>query len=159
MKYIVTLRSDERERLERMVRCGTHAARTIRRAQTLLRAEEGNSTKQIAELLRVSPETVRRTRKRFATEGLEATLQDRPRSGQPRRLDRRGEAHLIALACSDAPEGRTTWTMQLLADGLVEIVGHGISPVQTATCRLLGDIRSVSESCPLGARNGRDRYR
>ena len=54
-------------------------------------------------------------------EGLEAAINDRPRPGQERKLDGKQEAHLIAIACSAAPEGHTHWTLQLLADQVVEL--------------------------------------
>ena len=79
------------------------------------------SATRIAELLDVHPNSVYRTRRLFVTEGLDAALEERPRSGQPRRLDGRGEVVLIALACSPPPDGRAVWTMQMLADGLVEM--------------------------------------
>src|SRR3989304_3215971 len=65
--------------------------------------------------------TVARTRQRFVEGGLEWALTERPRPGAARKLDGKAEAFLIALACTDAPEGRECWTMQLLADRLVEL--------------------------------------
>jgi hypothetical protein len=65
--------------------------------------------------------TVERVRKRFVEEGLEAALRERPRPGGQRKLDGKQEAFLIALACSTPPEGRTAWTMELLAHTLVEL--------------------------------------
>jgi len=77
---------------------------------------EGKTDRIIAEVPGVNPQTVRNIRKRFAEEGLEATLRERPRPGARPKLDAKGEAILIALACSDLPEGRECWTMQLPAD-------------------------------------------
>lgn len=69
-----------------------------------------------------------RTWQRFVEEGLEAALSERPRPGQPRKLNGKQEALLVALACSDPPKGRQKWTMQLLADRLVELkVVHSIA--------------------------------
>ncbi len=68
-----------------------------------------------AEALDVALSTVYRVKQRFAEEGLERVLQDRPQANRPRKLDDRGEAHLIALACSPAPEGHAHWTLRLLA--------------------------------------------
>ncbi len=73
--------------------------------------------------------TIARLRKRFVAEKLERALNERPRPGQKRKLDGRQEAHLVAVACSDPPEGHTHWTLQLLADKVVELgFSEGISP-------------------------------
>ena len=82
---------------------------------------KGKTDRLIADLLQGTPETVRNIRKRFATEGLEAALQERPRPGAQPKLDGKQEALLVALACSAPPEGREHWTMHLLADRLVEL--------------------------------------
>lgn len=65
--------------------------------------------------------TVSRTKQRYVEEGLEGVLSDRPRPGQPQKLNGKAKAHLVALACSEPPEGRSTWTLSLLADRLVEL--------------------------------------
>jgi transposase len=98
---------------------GQAPARVIRRAQVLLRASEGLADHEVAAALQVHPTTVQRLRRRCAQGGLDAALYDRPRPGAAPKLDARGEAFLVALACSDPPEGRESWTMQLLADRLV----------------------------------------
>ena len=121
MKYRVALEDEQQGQLRSIARQGKHAARKIRRARSLLHSHEGMSATRIAELLDVHPNSVYRTRRLFVTEGLDAALEERPRSGQPRRLDGRGEVVLIALACSPPPDGRAVWTMQMLADGLVEM--------------------------------------
>ena len=120
-KYKVTLTEEERAMLEGMLRKGTASARVLRRARTLLLAAEGYLRKEIAHVLGVSELTVIKTCRRFVEEGLEGALYDRPRPGAQPKLDAKGEATLIALACSDPPEGREHWTMQLLADKLVEL--------------------------------------
>ena len=120
-KYKVTLTEEERAMLEGMLRKGTASARVLRRARTLLLAAEGYLRKEIAHVLGVSEPTVIKTCRRFVEEGLEGALYDRPRPGAQPKLDAKGEATLIALACSDPPEGREHWTMQLLADKLVAL--------------------------------------
>lgn len=120
-KYPVRLTEEERTYLRRLVTQGQAKARTILRAQAFLLADEGKTDKEIREVLPVSRGTLLNWRKRLAEEGLEAALHDRPRPGAKPKLDARGEATLIALACSDPPEGRECWTMQLLADRLVEL--------------------------------------
>ena len=93
----------------------------MKRALALLRADEGMSDPKIAEAISMNADTVARVRKRFCEEGLESALNERPRPGQKRKLDGRQEAHLVAIACSDAPEGHTHWALQLLADKVVEM--------------------------------------
>ena len=100
---------------------GTCGVRKLRRAQMLVLANEGLTDEEIAQALDGSVSTVERVRKRFVEEGLEAALSERPRPGARRKLDGRQEAYLLALASSDPPEGKKHWSMQLLADRLVEL--------------------------------------
>jgi transposase len=118
-RYRVDLTDDERTRLGAVVEKGKSSARKVRRAHLLLLAAEGRSDAAIASALHVGRATVERTRKRFVEEGLEAALSERPRPGGVPKLDGKQEAFLVALACTNPPEGRKCWTMQLLADRLV----------------------------------------
>jgi transposase len=127
-RYKVTLTPDERQQLQKLIAAGKAAAKKLAHARILLKADasEGGpawSDSRIAKAIEVSVDTVARVRERFVEEGLEAALvrkkQDKP--SRERILDGRAEAKLIVLACSAAPEGRTVWTMQLLADRLVEL--------------------------------------
>jgi transposase len=120
-KYIVDLDERERDRLEQLTTKGESGARRIRRARILLLADEDRLDKEIASFLGAAVTTVERVRKRFVEEGLEAALSERPRPGAARKLDGRQEAFLMALACSEAPEGRGRWSMRMLADRLVEL--------------------------------------
>jgi transposase len=121
-KYIVDLREEDIQELEQVIRSGKHSARKLTRARILLQAYEGKSDSIIAANLRVSLSTVERTREKFVEAvSLTEALQDRPHPPKPRKLDVKAEAILIATACSDAPEGRAKWTMQLLADRLVSL--------------------------------------
>jgi transposase len=120
-KYIVKLVEEERSDLLALTGKGKAGARRIKHALILLAADEGAIDDEIVARLRVGARTVERVRKRFVEESLEAALSDRPRPGKAPLLDRRQEAHLIALACSTAPAGRAQWTMQLLANKLVEL--------------------------------------
>ena len=134
-KYKVTLTTEERQQLHGLVAAGKAAAKTLMHARILLKADaaEGGPAwpdDRIAEAVEVSAATVGRVRQRFVEEGLEAALvrknQDRP--SRERKLDGAAEARLIALACSTPPEGRAAWTLQLLADKLVELrVVDGVS--------------------------------
>ena len=131
-RYVVRLTDDERENLEALVRRGRAHARKLLYARILLKADasEGGPAwidERIAEALETSTATVARERRRFCEEGLEVALMPR-KPGRPRRrvLDGRAEAHLVALACSEPPEGRESWTLRLLADRMVEL-GHAES--------------------------------
>jgi transposase len=119
--YVVTLTEKERLYLLDLLKKGEVKARMVTRARILLLSAEGKTDQSIADVLKVNPQTVRHIRKRFAEEGLEAALQERPRPGGQPKLDSKQEAFLIALACSEPPEGREYWTMQLLANRLVEL--------------------------------------
>ena len=120
-RYRVTLTDEERERLRALTRKGKGAARTVRRAQTLLLADEGRTDEAIAAALHSGLSTVARTRQRFVEDGLEAALVDRARPGAVPKLGPKQQALVVALACTKPPEGRLRWTMQLLADGVVEL--------------------------------------
>jgi len=127
-KYKVTLTAEERGQLSDLIAAGKAAAQKLAHARILLKADAADGgpawpDARIAEAVETSIATVERARQRFVEQGLEAALgrkkQDRP--SRPRKLDGRAEARLIALACSAPPEGRKEWTMQLLADKLVEL--------------------------------------
>jgi transposase len=120
-RYIVDLTADERAELRALLNAGVAPARRLTRARILLLADEGGTDQGIAAALHVHAATVERTRRRFVEGGVERALRDRPRPGGRPKLDGKQEAHLVALACSRAPEGRAQWTMQLLADRLVAL--------------------------------------
>lgn len=117
-QHVVVLTEKERQELAQIVKRGQHPARMIRRAQALLWSEQGKTDEEIADLQAVTPLTVAKTRQRWMEK---KSLQDKPRPGRERKLDGKQEAFLVALACSDAPGERENWTMQLLADRLVEL--------------------------------------
>lgn len=119
--YRVTLTEEERTQLRELLKRGKRSARALTRARILLKADEGLSDPAIAEALDVGTTTVFRIRQRCVEEGLEAALSERPRPGQKRKLDGKQEAHLIAVACSKAPEGHTHWTLRLLAEKAVAL--------------------------------------
>jgi len=124
-KYIVTLTAEERQQLREMVSRGKAAARKLMHARILLKADaaEGGPAwrdEAIAEGLEVGSATVERVRQQFVEEGLAAALERRrPRREYPRKLDGEGEAHLLALTCSQAPAGHARWSLRLLADRMV----------------------------------------
>jgi transposase len=126
-KYIVTLSQEERRILRELLSRGKAAARKLMHARILLKADiapggPGWDDQRIAEGLEVGRATVERLRKTFVEEGLETALERRkPRRQYRRKLDGDGEAHLVALACQAPPEGRSRWTLRLLADRLVQL--------------------------------------
>src|SRR5215216_3323182 len=120
-RYRVTLTDEERERLDGLTRKGTASARMVRRAQTLLLAAEERTDEAIAAALRIGVSTVERTRRRCVEEGVEAALRERPRPGARPKLGPKEQAFVVALACTKPPEGRERWTMQLLAERVVEL--------------------------------------
>jgi len=120
-KYVVDLTTEERDRVEALLTRGRVGARVSARARILLHAAEGATDAAIAAAVRVGGATVERTRRKFVEGGLEWALRERPRPGGQRKLDGKQEAFLVATACSAPPEGRERWTMQLLADRLVEV--------------------------------------
>ena len=162
-QYRVELSAAERAELLLLIGRGRAPARTIRRAHILLAAADDLFDEAVAHALHASVDTVMRVRRRFADAPadarLAAALYDRPRPGAARKLDAQGEATLIALACSTPPEGRAVWSMQLLADRLVEL--HVIDAISDETVRrTLGEKPAQAvEGRPLVHRAGRGRLR
>ncbi len=120
-KFIVNLNTEEREYLHQLTHKGKCPARVFKRAHILLLADEGHADETIAQMLHVGESTVHRTRQKCVDGGVKFALSEQPRPGGKRKLDGRAEAFLIATACSDAPTGQKRWTMQMLADRLVEL--------------------------------------
>lgn len=118
-KYHVQLTESERDELQGLVKRGKIAVRRLKRAQILLAADGGQPDEVIAATVQVGLSTVERTRRKFVEGGVEYALREQPRPGGQPKLDGKGEAILVALACSEAPAGHAQWTMQLLADKLV----------------------------------------
>lgn len=120
-RYIVDLTPDERAQLIALTRKGKASARQVTRAHVLLHAADGLTDGEIATAAHTSVPTVGRIRKRFVEGRVQEALTERYRPGGRPKLDAKGEAHLVALACSNPPAGRAEWTMQLLADRLVTL--------------------------------------
>ena len=130
-KYKVELTQSERFALIETSGRGKPLARTVKRALALLKADEGLADREAAEAVSISAATVARVRRRFVEEGLEAAINDRPRSGRERKLSGRQEAHLVAIACSSPPEGHVNWTLHLLADKVVAMEFAGSISLET----------------------------
>ena len=125
--------SDERTKLLSIIRKGKENARVSGRARILIKINEGKLFKNIASDVLVCEKTVKRIRDRYEEGGMERALYDLPRTGQPSKLDTKTEAHLVALACSEPPEGRERWTLVLLQKQMVKD----------------GKLKSVSDVCLL----------
>ena len=144
----VRLTEEQRADLSRRLERDPLTGRQRRRLQILVLADQGHTDDQIALATGASPSTVERLRKRCAREGLEAALTEKPRSGAPAKLDGKQEALIVALACSDAPEGRAQWSARLLANRVVELeIVEALS--ESSVRRLLKKTRSSR------GRNGR----
>ncbi len=140
-RYIVTLAAEERQGLHELIAAGKAAAQKLAHARILPKADAAAGgpawpDHRIAEALKVSTATIERVRQRFVEQGLDAALVRKPQARPSRlpTLDGRAEARLIALACSAPPEGRAAWTMQLLADKLVEL--EVVDSISDETVRL-----------------------
>jgi transposase len=126
-KYPVILSEAQREQLKSLIAAGSAPARKLTHARILLKADQspkgpGWVDEQVADAVEVSQPTVARVRKQYFEEGLEAALNRRPPNRHyQRKLDGEQEARLLALACSEPPEGQARWSLRLLADRLVEL--------------------------------------
>ena len=119
-RHVVRLTDDQRADLEGRF-CGRLTLRERNRVQVLLRSDAGDTDEDVADALDICAATVVAVRKRFAAEGLEAALGERPRCGGPATFDGKVEAAVVAVACSPTPGGQATWTVRLIADRLVEL--------------------------------------
>ena len=160
-KYVVRLSSEERERLEALVRKGKSPAQRLLKARILLKADvsdagEGWSDSRIIEALETSASMVYRVRKQLVEEGFEAVLSRKQRAtpAVARIFDGEKEAKLIALACSKPPKGRARWTLRLLENKVVEL---GI--VDRASDCTIGRTLKKTLSSPIAASAGSSRRR
>jgi transposase len=126
-KYVITLPDGERKALRRMVKSGTHRARSITRANILLNLDEGMGEKreqgEVAKICGVSTVTVYNVSKQYATEGVDAVLNRKKRATPPvpSKITGEMEAKIIALCCGKPPEGQARWTLRLLEEKTVEL--------------------------------------
>ena len=122
-KHVVQLGVGDRRQLQSLIRKGRSSARLLTRARILLKAHAGLTDAEIGTQLDVSVSLVYDVRRAFVQEGLTAALERRAQPPRPaqRKLDGEAEAHLVTLACSRPPDGRESWTLQLLGDRLVQL--------------------------------------
>lgn len=131
----VNLTADEREYLNEFTRRGSHKVREINRAYMLLWLDQGLAMAEIETLLSVERTAIWRTKKKYLEGGLEHALQDGARPGQPIKYKQKEQAEIIALACSDPPEGRQRWTLELLTDQAKTI--EGLETINRESIRLI----------------------
>jgi transposase len=118
----IVLKAKEVEQLQGMFRKGTYAVRMLKRAEVLLSLHNGLKPQEVASKVGVSLATVYNILARYKESSqLADALQEKPRSGQPTKFSKAAQVQLTALACSEAPEGHSKWTLRLLADKLVEL--------------------------------------
>ncbi|OGX54075.1 MAG: hypothetical protein A2321_02060 [Omnitrophica WOR_2 bacterium RIFOXYB2_FULL_45_11] len=120
-KNLVKLKPNDQKLLEQFITKGSQKARTITRARILLMANDGKADTQIIEALGTARNTIRTVRYRYVNQGLEAALNEQPRPGAPDKFTGRNRAKITAIACSRPPEGRSRWTLRLIADTMVEL--------------------------------------
>lgn len=127
VKYKVTLTKEEREVLLSITKGGFHSSKRVIHSLILLNCDEGEYSQkvindQVCEVLKIGMRTIDRVKKKFVEEGFEGALENRPTTREyKRKADGEVEAHLIALACSEAPSGFSKWSLRLLADKMVEL--------------------------------------
>jgi transposase len=119
-EHIVRLKDEARQQLQHWVQSGTRSVHVVRRALILLKSDEGLTDDEIAEHVGCTDRTVRNVRKRCCTEGVERAVYDAPRSGAPPTFSARQRQQVVALACTEPPEGRTRWTLELLCEQSVQ---------------------------------------
>lgn len=121
---------------------GKRSQREYDRANILLLLHKQKKDAEIVDFLEVERTTVWRTRMRYLQEGVERSLQEKERSGQPIKYGPKQEAEIIALACSDAPPGRARWTLELLAEKVSQY--KGLKTINRETIRLILKKTNVS---------------
>ena len=114
MSTVILFSNHERDHLRAMIRKGKEKTRVVNRARILLKLEQGKDDNAIAQDVFTSMKTIYRMRMRYAEGGITRALYDLPRSGQPPIITEKVEAYLVATACSEPPEGRARWTLELL---------------------------------------------
>ncbi|WP_198667900.1 helix-turn-helix domain-containing protein [Saliphagus sp. LR7] len=134
-QHVVELSEEERQELETFTSKGTHRAEDITRAKILLKADDGLTDSQISEHVGCHTKTVYNARRAYSERGIAAIHRRKPDRDYTPKLDGRGEAHLVALACSEPPEGRSRWTYALLAERLVTLEEIEFDSISEETVR------------------------
>jgi transposase len=136
VRYVVELSEAEREQLRTLTAGGKAPVRKVKRAQILLAADDGVPDEAIAKSVGVGTATVYRVKRRFVEGNLERALAEEARPGASRKLSGKEEALLVAMACTNPPEGRARWTLELLAGAMVRLIEHDTLSRETVRRRL-----------------------
>ncbi len=120
-KNLVLLKPKEQKYLQQLITKGSQKARTITRCRILLMANTGKTDTRIMDALNVARNTIRTVRSRYVHKGLESAINEKPRPGAPNKFTGRDKAKVTAIACSNPPDGRSRWTLRLIADTMVEL--------------------------------------
>jgi len=118
---MIILSEEDEKKLTEIMDKGTHNSRVVKRAEILLKLTEGLSCRSIADMVNRHYNTVNSIRKKYELGGIEEALYDAPRPGAPRKVYSEHEAMITTLACSEPPEGYSRWTLELLADRVVQL--------------------------------------
>lgn len=146
----LVLKEEEIAQLRQMLKSGRHSSRELTRAQVLLKLHAGAQPTAIAQEVFVQPATVKQIKRRYLNEGLKRALKDAPRSGAPAKITEFHEADVTLLACSQPPEGYGKWTVELLADKMIQLgYQQGVSP--SSIRRILKKVNSNPGSKNSGA--------
>jgi transposase len=121
VKNLVRLKPKERQGLKQLISKGIEKARKITRCRILLLSHERKTDTHIMGTLKVARNTVRQVRSRYVQEGMDAAINEQPRSGAPKKFSGRQRAKITAIACSKPPAGQSRWTLRLIADSVVEL--------------------------------------
>lgn len=160
-KFIVTLTPEERQQLDELVSKGRHSAAKVINALILLNCDSSQdrkrrSSEEIAEVLQISARKIDRIKRRFVEEGVEAALERKPSTREFQyKIDGDVEAHLVALCCSNPPEGRSHWSLRLLADKVIEL-GYVDAISHETVRRTLKKRTQTLEKGGLGDPSGRE---
>lgn len=144
-----SLPAEEINQLQQLLTKGKHSVRSLKRAQVLLQLQQGKTPSAVAQLVSVSLAMVYNIRNRYQAEGLTVALSEKPRPGQPSKFDKAAQAHLTAIACSQAPDGHSRWTLRLLADRLVEL-----RLVESISHQAVGEQLKKTNSSPGSSSSG-----
>lgn len=152
----ICLSDEERRFLKEFVKTGEKKARSIVRANTLLLLDKGCRNDEITKLTGLHRRSIWRIRKRYLAEGLQSALEEKPRPGQPRKYTEKHEAEVIALACSNPPEGRARWSLILLTKTIRE--KHGLEEISHETVRLIlkKQPQAMAKEDVVHTKNGRN---
>ena len=141
-KIALKLKPKEREFLINLTKTGNRNSREFERAYILLALDKGKKHEEITEFYNISRITIWRVKSKYLNVGVQEALKDEPRPGQPIKYSETDQAEIIAMACSNAPDGRARWTLRLLEETLKK--RKGMDTINRETIRLMLKKTNVS---------------